>query len=155
MFWLHQKINRLTKHQHIKLSFKININQMKSNFLRVTLCAAVIVFFAIACSKDNEQSLAGTIVTPCDTVNMKYSANVLPILQANCYSCHGNGSTGGSGGISLDGYNNLQKWAANGFLIGNITHASGYVGMPYGKAKLSDCDINIIIAWVNRGYQNN
>jgi mono/diheme cytochrome c family protein len=86
---------------------------------------------------------------------MQYATNVLPILQAYCYSCHGNGSTAGSGGISLDGYANLQKWAANGILVGNITHASGFVAMPFGQPKLSDCDINKIIDWVNRGIQNN
>lgn len=128
---------------------------MKRNFLSIVVCAVIIMFCAMACSKDNEQNLSGQITITCDTINMKYTVNVLPILQANCYSCHGNGSTGGSGGINLDGYANLQKWAANGFLVGNVTHAAGFVGMPYGQPKLSDCDINKIISWVKHGYQNN
>lgn len=110
------------------------------------------------CSKKSEDQLTGStppVVTTCDTVAMKYSTNIIPILQGNCYSCHGNGNTGGSGGISLDGYTNLQKWAANGYLVGDITHASGFVSMPYGGGKLSDCDINKIIAWIHQGMPNN
>jgi hypothetical protein len=128
---------------------------MNRNFLSLAASAGIIMFCIMACSKENEQNLSGQTNTACDTVNMKYTTDVLPILQVNCYSCHGNGNTGGSGGIDLDGYANLQKWAANGYLKGDITHASGFVGMPYGQPQLSDCDINKIISWINNGYQNN
>lgn len=130
---------------------------MRYSNIRASICALIIMVCLFACSKDNQQSLAGAVnPSPlCDTTNMQYATNILPILQAYCYSCHGNGSTAGSGGISLDGYVNLQKWAANGILVGNITHASGFVAMPVGAPKLSDCDINKIIDWVNHGIQNN
>lgn len=137
---------------------------MKNKFLFVLML--IVVF--VACSKTSEDQLTntppaggstggtgGTGGTTCDTVAMKYSTNVVPILQANCYSCHGNGNTGGSGGISLDGYTNLKKWADNGYLLGVINHAAGYVAMPYGGGKLSDCEINKITAWINQGKLNN
>ena len=121
--------------------------------LGIGLAASI---FALACSKQNGDALTGQggTMPACDTVNMHYTADVLPILQSFCYSCHGNGSTGGSGGISLDGYDNLKKWAGNGYLIGNITHATGFVPMPYQLPKLSDCNINIISDWVLRGALN-
>ena len=121
--------------------------------LGIGLAASI---FALACSKQNGETLAGQggSTPTCDTVNMHYTADVLPILQSFCYSCHGDGSTGGSGGISLDGYANLKKWADNGYLVGNITHSPGFVAMPYQLPKLSDCNINIISDWVARGAQN-
>lgn len=134
---------------------------MKKSFLSISIIACSIVFFAMACSKQNVETLSGSqnsTTGTCDTTNSKYSTDVLPILQANCYTCHGNGNTGGSGGIDLDGYDNLVVWtnkAGKDYLIGNITHAPGYVGMPYGLPKLDDCSINKIISWVNNGAQNN
>lgn len=118
----------------------------------VVLCSVL----AGACSKTNETELSnppggGGGVT-CDTVNMKYAANVLPIIQGNCYSCHGNGNV--SGGVSLDSYDKLKTQAASGKLLAVITHAAGVPPMPQG-GKLSDCDINKIRSWINRGMLNN
>jgi uncharacterized membrane protein len=108
-----------------------------------------------SCSKSNEAALTTdtTGTTSCDTVNMKYTANVLPIISSYCYGCHASGAA--AGGVSLDSYAKLKTQADNGNLIGVITHASGYAAMPQGGAKLSDCNINIIKDWINRGTQNN
>ncbi len=76
-------------------------------------------------------------------------------MESYCFGCHGNGNTGGSGGINLQGYDNLKPYADNGKLVGNITHAPGYVGMPYGQPKMPDCEINQISAWVSQGTKNN
>lgn len=121
---------------------------------------SIISFFMASCSKTNEEieskkSAGNSDGTPgnCDTTNMKYAANVQPILQANCYSCHGNGLS--QNGVSLDTYNQVKQQANNGNLIGVITHASGYPAMPFGRPKLSDCDINKIKDWVARGALNN
>ncbi|BAV10375.1 hypothetical protein FLA_6437 [Filimonas lacunae] len=86
----------------------------------------------------------------CDTANMQYAANVVPILKASCTSCHGS-----AGGISLGTYAQVKAQVDNGALIGSITHASGYVAMPYNRSKLSDCEINTIKAWIARGALNN
>jgi hypothetical protein len=126
---------------------------MKVNLPVAILCIGFVLFFALSCSKTSEDKL-GSGGSTCDTVNMKYSTDVVPILQANCYSCHGEGNTAGSGGISLDGYVNLKKYADDGYLRGNITHAPGFIGMPFGKPKMDDCSINKIIDWINRGSQN-
>ena len=122
--------------------------------LSVILISCLFIL-VISCSKSSEDKLNGNTGSTCDTVNMKYTTDVVPILQANCYSCHGEGNTAGSGGISLDSYDNLKEYADNGILAGNITHAAGYVAMPYGLPKLPDCEINTILDWINRGSQNN
>ena len=126
---------------------------MKKHFLPF-----VIVLFCgmmVACSKENEQDLAGPviIIPSCDTANMKLATHIVPILSANCYSCHGNGA--GMGGVRLDTYTNLKIWVNGGNLLGAVTHSGGYSPMPKNAAKLSDCDINKIRAWINQGALNN
>jgi mono/diheme cytochrome c family protein len=84
---------------------------------------------------------------------MKYTTNILPIIQGNCYSCHGNGNV--SGGVSLDSYDKLKTQANSGKLIAVITHAAGVPAMPQGAAQLSTCDIDKIRDWISRGTLNN
>src|ERR1700732_549887 len=96
----------------------------------------------ISCSKSTSNKTPTPTPTPtCDSANMKYSTDIVPILKINCYSCHGTDSTNGSAGILLEGYSNLQPYATDGRLKGTITHASGYPGMPYLKPKLDSCTI--------------
>jgi mono/diheme cytochrome c family protein len=125
---------------------------MNKNLIALAGSLAII---ALSCSKKSEDALAGPGIPVCDTVNMKYAANVVPILTANCYKCHGANSNTGSGGIILESYDNLKIKADNGQLIGAITHADGFPAMPKDAPKLSDCDINIIRSWINNGTNNN
>lgn len=124
-------------------------NRVKTFFLLLMVTGVVLA----SCSKQSEDVLKGQVTVTCDTVGMKYSANVLPILTANCYSCHANGIV--NGGVSLDGYSSVVKQVNNGNLVAAITHAAGVVPMPYNGGKLSDCDIAIIKAWINEGTPNN
>lgn len=128
---------------------------MKKTITSLLLLTMFAIALIAGCAKTSEDKLAAGSSTACDTTSVSYSAAITPILQANCYSCHGSSSNGGSGGIILEGYNNLLKWAQNGYLVGNVTHAPGYVAMPYGKDKLPDCEVNKIVAWVNQGARNN
>ena len=109
---------------------------------------ALILFISAlgSCSKASEDVLT---VQECDTGGIKYGADILPIITANCYSCHANGIVNGD--VSLDGYANLKNQANNGNLVGVITHASGYPPMPDNGGKLSDCEINKIKAWIAAG----
>src|SRR4249920_2070691 len=104
---------------------------MNRFFCVVTVAIAGVILFSLSCTKKNEQELSKTVV--CSTDSMSYSKDIVPILESNCYSCHGNGNTGGSGGISLDGYSNLKVRVDNGQLVGCVTHAPGFVPMPFGQ----------------------
>ncbi|MEO8583592.1 MAG: cytochrome c [Flavitalea sp.] len=129
---------------------------MKKKFLVIASC----ILLVFACSKKSEDT---AIIPPpdnpgggttCDTANVKYT-QVVTILSANCYTCHGTSTNAGSNGIVLEGYDNLKVKADNGALVGVITHANGFPPMPQGGAKLSDCNINKIKSWINNGKQNN
>lgn len=127
--------------------------------LKTLLLAAIVVGY-IACSKSNEVTAgnnnpgSGSNPGSCDTVNMKYSVDIAPIIQSNCFACHSNANQSISG-LSLQGYENLKPHADDGMLMGVITHAAGFPPMPQGSAKLSDCNINKIRDWVLRGAPNN
>jgi hypothetical protein len=97
----------------------------------------------IGCSKASEDKLTTPSSSPCDTVNMTFSTDIQPILQANCYRCHGNGIV--NGGVTLDTYAGLKI----------VAEGAGYPPMPDDGGKLSDCDINKIKDWINRGASNN
>jgi hypothetical protein len=117
--------------------------------------AAGLLLAGWGCSKNNEQTLAAANPLSCDTTVVTYSGDISGILRSFCFDCHAAANNAGSGGIVLEGYSNLKRWADNGYLLGNVTHASGFVGMPYGRPKLSDCNINKILAWVHRGSPDN
>lgn len=133
---------------------------MKKVILPLAAIIIVCSLLMVSCSKDNEAALnpnptdtTGPGGNTCDTANMKYAADVQPIISASCYGCHGGGSA--SGGVSLDSYAKLKAQADNGNLLGTITHASGFPAMPLGGTKLSDCNINKIRSWINHGTLNN
>lgn len=122
------------------------------------LTAGIVI---VSCSKSNDQDESnnpppdGGGPGACDTTNRKYAADVVPILKANCYACHGSATNSGSGGIVLENFTTFQNYAKDGTLIGVLSHAAGFTPMPYNLPKLSDCNINIIRSWVNNGAQNN
>jgi hypothetical protein len=119
----------------------------------------VITTCILSCKKSSEDILSGGTV--CDTTIVSYSADIVPILQQNCYSCHGTGNTGGSGGILLEGYSNIITYANNRELSGDVSAPSGAsggpgsTGMPYGGPQLPSCELNKILAWVHQGSTNN
>lgn len=118
----------------------------------------IILFPALfSCSKSNEAALLDSIQggnsNSCTTANMKFSTDIVPILKANCVSCHN--TSGATAGVNTETYSGVKSIANNGSLIGSITHASGFSPMPQGGPKLATCDINKIKAWIAQGTQNN
>lgn len=122
---------------------------MKRPFSFLPVLIALLLVFS--CSKKNEEELGAGAT--CDSNNMTYAANIKPILQNACFSCHGNGLS--QNGINFDTYSGVKAVADNGKLVGAITHASGFSPMPQSAPKLSDCNINKIKDWVNQGAPNN
>jgi len=91
--------------------------------------------------------------TSCDTSLFTYSGAVQPILALHCTGCHNN--TTQNGGINLSTYTGVQTVALNGKLAGSINWSTGFVPMPQGGQKLSDCNIEQIMKWINAGAPNN
>ena len=89
----------------------------------------------------------------CVTTGMSYQADIKPIIDSQCNACHNGASR--LGGISLETHADVSQYASNGRLIGVIRHDSGYSPMPKNGAKLPDCAIAKIEAWIADGFPDN
>ncbi|MGZ5244278.1 MAG: hypothetical protein ACXWDO_02460 [Bacteroidia bacterium] len=105
-----------------------------------------------ACYYDKEEELYPIDPNACDTVNVTYSKTVLPMLVNQCYVCHSQAAA--QGNVVLEGYDRLKPYVSSGQFFGAINHAAGYNPMPKGGAKLPECTINQIKAWINKGAKN-
>jgi Planctomycete cytochrome C len=106
-----------------------------------------------ACYYDNEEELYGNNSNSCDTVNMRYSVHIKPLIESQCNSCHKEGAASYSG-ISLDAFNKIKLYVNTGDLIRRInSKESSQVMPPTGQMPL--CDRQTIEAWVKAGALNN
>jgi uncharacterized membrane protein len=108
------------------------------------------------CYYDSEEALYPTVSTTCDLTTVTFATTVKPILQASCLSCHSNSKAASSGsGIKLENYSDVVITTKNGQLMGSIKHSNGYVAMPNGGGKLTDCEISKLQKWIDNGMLNN
>ncbi len=92
----------------------------------------------------------------CDTLNVTYSQTIKPIIESLCKTCHNPYML--SGNLILTSYDDVAAIAANGKLVGTITHAPGFVTMPDfadSNKYIGQCQIRQIVKWVNEGYPDN
>jgi len=89
----------------------------------------------------------------CDTAVFTYSGAVAPLVNTYCKGCHNPSSLGG--GIDLSVYAGVKSVALNGKLMGSIKQQTGFIAMPQGSTKLSDCKIEQVQKWVMAGAPNN
>lgn len=91
-------------------------------------------------------------VDSCDTTSMTYTSDIKSILDASCAvaGCHDMGSAVGG----LNDYMGAEAFANSGRLLGAINHQEGFKPMPYpaGSAKISQCNIDKITAWMADGF---
>lgn len=89
-----------------------------------------------------------------------FSADVLPILEANCQRCHG--TTRADAGLDLSSYAGVMASSRGGPIVtpgsaGNslLVQVIATGRMPRGASKLSDADIQTISDWVDAGAPDN
>ena len=121
---------------------------VKKNTL--TLFAALL--FVTACTYNSEEELYPT--DDCLTDDMSLATDISPILENySCNSCHS--STSNAGGVDLEGYTNLKIWVDNGRLLGSMKQDGSASPMPKAAAKMAQCDIDKVEAWITQGSRNN
>lgn len=125
-----------------------------------SLLAALLVGISLSgCYYDTEEELYpdNGNSTTCDTTNVLYSSTVEAILDAKCNSSACHGGTNNPSGIPLDTFPAVKAYldfdAAR--FVSSIVQDGNASNMPKGDAKMSDCNINSIKAWINKGYPNN
>jgi hypothetical protein len=126
----------------------INIKMNRNNFFLFLLS-----FLFFGCYYDKIEVLYPGSTTCTEITVSTFSANVLPLLNNRCNSCHGGSSP--SDGIALDTYDNVMIYVKNGGLLGSIKWESGYSPMPKNSGKMSACEIGKIQSWVDAGALNN
>ena len=117
---------------------------------RVSLFKVLVVASLIAsCSNSSPADLVDA--TPLPAV-VSYDANVKPIIDANCVSCH-TSVYGNSSPYSFNNYTTVRQSAENGELIQRINRQpSDFMLMPQGGPKLPQNKIDIIQRWIDQGF---
>lgn len=119
----------------------------------IFFCLLAISLLMQACYYDNETVLYQTgSGIACDTTNVTYTSTIVPIMSANCNSCHT--SLSGNGVITSD-YTNLKVIVTNGKLVKSVNWSAGAISMPLGGQKMSSCNLAKINKWINNGTLNN
>ena len=111
------------------------------------------------CYYDTEEELypdSGSTI--CDTVSVSYANDIVPIVSSKCSnpSCHA--GVNAAAGIPLETYAGVKAYldADKALFISSIIWDGNASNMPKGaSAKMSDCNIKTIRAWINNGYPNN
>jgi hypothetical protein len=86
----------------------------------------------------------------CDSAVSGFTAVIQPMMTKYCVGCHAYPNA--SAQVELSGYSGVKN-AINQGLLKSLDH-SGYYPMPKGGAKLSDCEINQVRNWIQRGAPN-
>ena len=140
-----------------------NFIVMRVLCLFIFLCLAV-----IACQhKPFPVPVAKTTPTPpppvvvCDSVNVTYAANIKPILQTNCYSCHSTSVTL-TAGLDLETFSSLKTYMGYGFMGDGIFGSKFYHCITHNRALsmpptyiLDSCDLAKIRRWIAMGAPEN
>jgi hypothetical protein len=121
--------------------------------MKIITVIAVILILVAGCYWDNVEELFPD-VGHCDTLDVSFTSDVVPILRNNCFSCHSNtNSPDFANGLSLEDYEDVS--AMSDRIVGAIKHNDGFFPMPQGNEQLDSCQIETIEAWVNQGSLNN
>jgi mono/diheme cytochrome c family protein len=102
--------------------------------------------------------------TGCSDQTLTYQANIKPVLDANCVSCHTPGGAGfDKSGLRLDSYDAMMKGTKFGAVVvpGSSVSSTLYrlvsgqadpsIRMPHGQSALPDTDVATIAAWIDQG----
>ena len=121
------------------------------HFIAFLFAFSLLTFFWTGCYYDNEEELYP--FEPCETANMSFATNIMPIFNQNCNVCHATSQA--LGNVILDTHAEVKKQVDAGRLLGAIRHENTFFPMPQGQPQLSSCTIEKIASWVAAGAPNN
>ena len=119
----------------------------KSISISTLLFSAIIIVLSSCNSKPKLNCKTPEVIS--------YSKDVAPVIEAKCFMCHAPDLYKKKASRNkIFNYKSLKKMAESGQLIGAITHAKGFIAMPYKKGtKIDTCSIALISKWVNSGMK--
>lgn len=99
--------------------------------LRILL-GIVLSLFLVSCKHKPDEE-----VTPCNKKDIRYKADIKPIIARNCAGCH----------HAYLVYDNLNELCINGKFYKRVLYLHN---MP--PTEMSTCDLNILRAWYYNGH---
>lgn len=123
--------------------------------LRAAQAGAVALLLALAggCTYAHGDSAP----VPCDTAaqTVTYAGVISPIFDVHCRRCHASDKANTlGGGNNFGSYQDIRQYPP-ATLLGVIRHEPRQSPMPKGAAKIPECDILRIQAWIDAGQPNN
>jgi hypothetical protein len=125
------------------------------NILLLGVCGVVLLLGQSSCEYE---TIAIPPLSDCDTLDIRYSTDIVPILDQHCYVCHSGADP--IGGFVIDSYDELTIYVDDldadtrgGLLLCSMEH-TGCRPMPEDQAKLPPCTIKKVEVWIRNGAQN-
>jgi cytochrome c len=129
---------------------------MPTHTLKILIVSIFLTLILAACggqSSDATQPAAAA-------GEVRFSAGVLPVFEANCTRCHG--AARQNGGLRLDSYTALMAGSSHGaVIVPNDAAGSKLVelitsgAMPRNAAPLPAAEITLISDWIDAGALDN
>ena len=92
-------------------------------------------------------------IDECDSVEVSYATDIVPLLDENCFSCHADEQY--NNGLSLATYELVSNKNNTTKILQRIQLDANDVELMPPGGPLNDCEIDIFKAWVEQGAQNN
>jgi hypothetical protein len=89
----------------------------------------------------------------CDTTDVSFAQNIMPIFNQNCVACH-SGSIP-QGGLLLTNHTQISNAVLTKNLFPIVSHELGYIIMPPSGVKISDCSLRQLELWIQDGMPDN
>ena len=135
-----------------KILFQIEIMQISYRKILFLVLPVILIILAQSCAWNSEEVLYPES-KPCDTLDVKYSTHIAPLLQLKCNACHN--SVNSTNDVTTDNYQDLLTVVNSGQFWSSVNHESGFDPMPKNQAKMDDCRLSIIGKWIADGSPNN
>lgn len=128
--------------------------------MKKLMIVAGILLVLNSCYNDKYDKLYPVpVVVTCDTANVTFGNDIMPIITANCNVAGGCHDAAGAAvsGYDFTEYGGIHSQATYDILVNDIngTPSAGHHTMPKNLPKIAQCDINKITRWVNQGAPNN
>lgn len=117
---------------------------------KIIISSAIIASLLVACKSTKQTTAVPVATLDCSNKAVTYSADIKPILEANCTKCHNANEKAGYNFLKIEF---VKKSVADGHLLGTIKHQKGFDKMPAYAAKLDQAIIDKIECWINNGMK--
>lgn len=95
-----------------------------------------------------------------DAATVSFSEDIVPILDNSCVNCHGGNRI--EEGLKLQTYNDILSGSKNGAVVVPGDASNSLLAelvanhkMPKRGSKLTEPQVQLIVAWINQGALNN